>query len=414
MKMKIHLTRIIFILLSIFLSPIALSNSAYQIELPKYRLNANELAVIVNDEDPLSVKIGEYYRVARNIPDENMLHVRFTVKRVLPDKEFTRILNIVKQNTPESIQAYAITWVEPVAVNCMSITSAFTFGYDKNYCSKTRCATTQVSPYYNSAVGKPYTQLNIRPTMSIAALNFADAKKLIDRGIASDYTSPPGTAYLVSTTDRHRNVRAVSFKKTTLAFKGWVDTELIETNALKNRDDVLFYFTGRSVVKGLETLNFVPGAIADHLTSNGGNLMTKSQMSSLRWLEAGATGSYGTVTEPCNHRGKFPLPGLVMERYTHGRTLLEAYWQSVQQPGEGIFIGEPLAAPYAGHSLKEEAAQLVLHTRALLPGNYRILNAESPIGPFQTHPAPLIVRTYQQRFNLPKLAGHYYRIEKIQ
>ena len=71
-------------------------------------------------------------------------------------------------------------------------------------------------------------------------------------------------------------------------------------------------------------------------------------MSALRWLEAGATGSYGTVVEPCNLLGKFPNPGLVMESYAAGRTLLEAYWQSVQQPGEGIFIGEPLAAPFAG------------------------------------------------------------------
>jgi threonine synthase len=29
-------------------------------------------------------------------------------------------------------------------------------------------------------------------------------------------------------------------------------------------------------------------------------------MSALRWLEAGASGSYGTVVEPCNHPAKFP------------------------------------------------------------------------------------------------------------
>ena len=29
-----------------------------------------------------------------------------------------------------------------------------------------------------------------------------------------------------------------------------------------------------------------------------------------------------------------------------GDTLIEAYWKSVQQPGEGIFIGEPLARPW--------------------------------------------------------------------
>ena len=42
----------------------------------------------------------------------------------------------------------------------------------------------------------------------------------------------------------------------------------------------------------------MPGALADHLTSSGGMLTDSGQMSALRWLEAGATGSYGTVIEP--------------------------------------------------------------------------------------------------------------------
>ena len=63
----------------------------------------------------------------------------------------------------------------------------------------------------------------------------------------------------------------------------------------------------------------------------------------LRWLEAGATGSFGTVVEPCNATGKFPEVGLLMHRYLGGETLLEAYWKSVAMPGQGIFIGDPLA-----------------------------------------------------------------------
>jgi hypothetical protein len=32
-----------------------------------------------------------------------------------------------------------------------------------------------------------------------------------------------------------------------------------------------------------------------------------------------------------------------MRRYLDGETLLEAYWKSVAMPGQGIFIGDPLA-----------------------------------------------------------------------
>jgi hypothetical protein len=35
------------------------------------------------------------------------------------------------------------------------------------------------------------------------------------------------------------------------------------------------------------------------------------------------------------------------DHYLRGETLLEAYWKSVAMPGQGLFIGEPLARPYA-------------------------------------------------------------------
>jgi uncharacterized protein (TIGR03790 family) len=71
-------------------------------------------------------------------------------------------------------------------------------------------------------------------------------------------------------------------------------------------------------------------------------------MSILRWLEAGATASYGTVVEPCAFPQKFPHPAIVIDRYTRGEALIEAYWKSVAWPGQGLFVGEPLAMPYAG------------------------------------------------------------------
>jgi hypothetical protein len=69
-------------------------------------------------------------------------------------------------------------------------------------------------------------------------------------------------------------------------------------------------------------------------------------MSSLKWLEAGATASYGTVSEPCSYWQKFPHPAVLLKHYLSGATAVEAYWKSVAWPAQGVFIGEPLAAPY--------------------------------------------------------------------
>lgn len=109
----------------------------------------------------------------------------------------------------------------------------------------------------------------------------------------------------------------------------------------------MFYFTGLKHVEKIDSNQFLDGAIADHLTSAGGVLFGKNQMSILRWLDAGATGSYGAVVEPCNFPQKFPHPGIAIENYIQGNSLIEAYWRSVSWPGQGLFVGEPLASPFA-------------------------------------------------------------------
>ena len=84
---------------------------------------------------------------------------------------------------------------------------------------------------------------------------------------------------------------------------------------VKNARDILFYETGLANVPGLNTNTYVPGALADHLTSDGGDLFGTAQMSALRWLEAGVTASYGTVTEPCAYAEKFPAASVLVKNY---------------------------------------------------------------------------------------------------
>ncbi|NHZ69651.1 MAG: TIGR03790 family protein [Thermotogales bacterium] len=393
----------------------AIASDVVHLLLPKHRILASELAIIINDADPLSIRIGNYYRKARDIPARNILHVDFRPGRSgMGSAEFQRLRSRLDAQTPANVQAYAITWAAPYRVGCMSITSAFTFGFDKRYCSKQRCAPTRHSSYYMYPGASPYTDFGIRPTVAIAAENFRGARALIDRGVASDRTRPAGTAWLVSTSDSARNVRAPGYATVAKHMAGWIDTRIVESAGLENTGGILFYFTGKVSVPYLDTLQFVPGAIADHLTSAGGKLTgNNKQMSALRWLEAGATGSYGTVVEPCNLTGKFPNPGALMDVYGSGRTLLQAYWQSVQQPGEGIFIGEPLAAPFDGFTLKDQGKSILLTTRTLIPGHYRLIYSQGPVGPYRALPNVIEAGYHQREFTLPNAGAGYYRLEKI-
>jgi uncharacterized protein (TIGR03790 family) len=313
---------------------------------PARALESRDLAVVINTADPLSVAIGEYYAKARHIPAANVARVHFGPHRaVLPAAEFAAIRRSVEAQLPATVQAYALTWARPYRVDCMSITSAFAFGFDPRYCAS-GCVSTQLSPYYNSAAQRPYDALHVRPAMSIAAANLELARALIDRGVSSDGTQPRGAAYLLITGDALRDVRSAGLADAQMLAGSRIPIHVVHAAGLENTEDIMFYFIGASQVPSLTTNHFLPGAVGDHLTSFGGMLGDSTQMSSLQWLEAGATGSYGTVVEPCNFPAKFPNPALVMWHYLNGETLIESYWKSVAMPGQGLFIGEPLAAPY--------------------------------------------------------------------
>jgi len=348
---------------------------------PKSSLGPDDLAVIVNDADPLSVEIAQYYKTRRGIPDGNMIHVSFAPgSTVMSQAEFARIKAMVDAKTPRQVQAFALTWAKPYRVGCMSITTAFAAGFDNRYCA-TGCVLTKANPYFDSASVTPFKDFGLRPTISLAGSSFEEVKKLIDRGVQSDSTHPAGTGYLVDTSDKARSVRAAGFNQLRRQLGRVVKLEQIQADYIEKRPDVLFYFTGMTHVAKLTSNTFVPGAIADHLTSTGGQLTDSSQMSSLRWLEAGATGSYGAVVEPCNFPGKFPHPGILAGHYTSGETLIEAYWKSVAMPGQGIFIGEPLANPYGGNQVSFNNGELTIRTHALAPGFYTLLGADSGVGP---------------------------------
>src|SRR4051812_23827346 len=314
-----------------------------------YALDHRQLALVVNTADPLSVAIGEYYAERRAIGFQNVIRVSFPPGReALTREEFEKLKRVVAARTLPRVQAYALAWALPYRVECMSITSAFAYGYDAALCEQ-GCKPTRPSRYFDAKSRAPFADFGLRPAMALAARTLEQAKALIDRGVAADGTRPDGTAYLVSTSDAVRNVRSRLYPLAVKAAGGF-PVRTLQADALTYRTDVLFYFTGAARVP-LETVRFLPGAIGDHLTSSGGVLDAPEggQMTALAWLEAGATASYGTVVEPCNLPQKFPHPAVAIAHYLAGETAIEAYWKSVRMPGQGIFVGEPLAAPFKSH-----------------------------------------------------------------
>jgi len=406
-----HLPVLIRILAVNFLLWATHAHAGPSIQLPRTGISADELALLINDDDPLSRETGAYYQRMRQIPERNVIHLHFPAgKTALSIQEFAPLKAEIDRLTPKHIQAYAVAWTQPYRVGCMSMTSALAFGFDEKYCSS-KCGPSAASPYFNTASTYPFDDHGMRPAMMLAGEKISEVKALIDRGMAADQTFPEGTAYMLDTSDKARSVRARQFGMTKAELGALLPIEEIAADSISGRQDVLFYFTGLAHVANLDTLHFMPGALGDHLTSFGGQLTDSKQMSSLRWLEAGATASYGTVTEPCNHPQKFPMPGVAIFHYLSGATAIEAYWKSVAWPGEGVFIGEPLARPFAPTLTKvgEDIYQLKLisPTKAV----WRIEHSDSIMGPFQpVTRLPVVAGKNAVRITVPVGTKAYLRL----
>ena len=316
------------------------------------RLQAPALGLVINTADPYSVEVGEHYRRARRIPDAHVLRIELPVVARLGTADLERLRRRIDEQFDGDVQGLALAWTQPFAVECQSITSAVTLGFDPQACHQP-CGRRANSPYFNSASSAPFKDLGLRPSMLLAATDVERARRLIDRGVAADHTlgllgAAPVQAHFMTTADPARSVRSPLFPPAGL--KGRIGLEIVlgEGDLPRDTSRVVMVQTGVVHFQGAESIDWVPGALADHLTSLGGQLdRLGGQSTVLDWLDAGVTASYGAVSEPCNHLQKFPHPQILLLHYLQGSTALEAYWKSVAWPQQGVFVGEPLAAPFA-------------------------------------------------------------------
>jgi uncharacterized protein (TIGR03790 family) len=317
------------------------------------RLTSKDIGLVINTADPYSVEVGEFYIRARKLTPEQVLRVELPLRPALTADEFRAFDRRVSAHFGSTTQALALAWAQPYAAACNSITAALGLGIDEELCQKTCDPPLRFSPYFNSASTRPYTDLGLRPSMLLAADDVASAKAMILRGVASDATlgqhgAPPVNAYYVITPDAPRSSRAPLFPPPGRLTAMGIDVHVVSTPALEGVERVLLYMTGAVNVGKLDRIGWVPGAVADHLTSFGGALDgLTGQMTAKAWIASGATASYGTVSEPCSYPQKFPHPQVLLLQYAQGSTVIEAYWKSVAWPQQGVFIGEPLAAPFA-------------------------------------------------------------------
>ncbi len=326
------------------------------------RLVAADLGLVVNTADPYSVAVAEHYIAARGLRPEQVLRLVLPRRAALEPAEFEALRQAIESHFGPRTQALALAWVAPYAVACNSITGALALGLDLALCANS-CGRSRTSGWFNAASHRPLQEPGWRPSMLLAAPTVAAARALIDRGVAADGSllpppAEPAQVLLLDGPDAARQVRTRLYPPGPLATgRGVVWREALATEALPGARRLLVAITGSEQLPLQPPPQWLPGGLGDHLTSWGGDLLgAHGQATALAWIDSGATASHGAVTEPCNHLQKFPHPQVLLGHYLQGATALEAYWRSVAWPQQSLFIGEPLAAPFAPRPAPRPAA----------------------------------------------------------
>jgi uncharacterized protein (TIGR03790 family) len=364
------------------------------------------VAVVVNQNSSNALELANYFCEKRQVPPQNVLRVNWTGGNIswAPSDLQTVILNpllamLSSRQLTNQIDYIAVCMDLPFLVmdstGTNSTTSSLFYGFKTDlpaFPSYNPASCNLPAASSNSyAAGESIFRLtpptsprsNSWLVTMLTGSNLPMAKMLVDQGVNSDRTFPTQTVYLAKSDDIFRNVRYVSFDNAIFEarLRGNYSMQRTNINWIAGLGTILGAETGYQNY-GIYTVGFVPGAMADNLTSYGGVISGTDHLNILALVNVGAAGVYGTVVEPCAYLEKFPSP-LNYFYQARGFSLAECYYQSVTNPYQGLLVGEPLAAPFAQPG---SGSWNNLTTNALLSGTTNlslVFNASDAQHPIQ-------------------------------
>jgi hypothetical protein len=343
--------------------------------------------LIIDPNDPVSVRLGHYYKNARGIPDRNVIymapgatnHAAFRATNLpalsghLENAGITDHIDYVLiAPTPTFfVSAPGMITDNCFPVNRFSISAAYTTALVLNDFVG-GAASSLPNRFYstsNTAVGfdSGTTWLGGQPSSEATARRYFigglvgytgqrgntpdEIIAMIDRGTAVEGTRPDGVVFLMNhTDDPDRNVRAAQFSaiRTVIVNSLQRPCEILVGKLPWGRRD------GIGIVSGWSTTTLaggnvalVPGGFGDNLTSYAATFDIADQNKCSEWITQGASGTNGTVEEPCNYTGKFPHSRFHVW-YLQGNTIGEAYLRSLSfTPFQNLLLGDALARPFA-------------------------------------------------------------------
>lgn len=332
------------------------------------------VVVVVNEASTNSVQLGNYYCERRSVPPQNLLRIHWTGDSVeWTSADFNAVLltpllaMIYDRQLTNQIDYVVLSMDIPYRVSqgggtltagYNSTTSVLFYGFKPDFTITNASSCSLPAASFNSFAGTEAEFSDSRPTSAptnsflavmLTATSLTVAKQIVDRGVAADASFPTQTVFLAKSTDRLRNVRYSLFDNTVFdsRFRPGFSVNRIDVDSPQAIGVPMLGYQNGVQNFMVAANSFVAGAMADNLTSYGGDIFENVEHTPLlAFLAGGAAASYGTVVEPCNYLEKFPSPQIFFYQ-SRGFTVGECYYLGVTNPYQGLLVAEPLVAPFA-------------------------------------------------------------------
>lgn len=346
-----------------------------------HALGPHEVVLVVNDDSVESILLADVYRRLRSIPDSNVIRVS------LPESVYDgKSTDISPENFTKYIWEPMQAGIEAAGLRTQVFACIYSCGFPTRVTTSPAVSITGLTFLRNkmpeaAAVeqGRYVSELFAGPmssgahvdpsatfdssrnrllnAMPFPAMMLAftgnrgvavrDAITYLERSAAADSTLPSGTFFFavnddIRSTSRHWEYDGAA--KAISQFKS--QRTVISTNMPVASDFPLAGFMTGARTVPTSSLQFMPGAYADHLTSFGAAFDRQEQTKATEWLQSGAAASSGTVVEPYAIWTKFVNANFFVH-YLNGCTAIESIYQATACPLQLLPVGDPLCRPWA-------------------------------------------------------------------
>lgn len=339
----------------------------------------HQVAVLVNENSQASKKAANYFSMLHGVPGENMIYLDLPDSMVsgrcecTPEEFKTVIYNpavetLLERGLDEQVLALVYSVDFPIRVvtapndrkqmSLMGLTFLRGDVPDLDAMEKGQI----VSPLFagpgpGSGQKLPPRSFDVwqaglktrmpLPSMMLGYIgengsSMETVVRCIEDGAKAAQSHTALRVLLMKTEDSARSTpREWQFDSVKQELAAYGGSTVITTNPAPRQSGLIGVMTGAEKVIPSECGTFVPGAMADHLTSWSAEFQ-KPQTKCTAWLDAGATVTAGMVTEPYNNWVKFPHARF-FAHYALGCTAMESFYQSIASPVQVLLLGDPLS-----------------------------------------------------------------------